>query len=150
MGTSLCIQISSIHQPLKLEVEFFATTEWTSETEQLLMQKIGELLSVVRSNANSVKLNLDVEVNDPGEALFLVKKRMQHKNVFPAASQKLSIREMEILGFIMLGLTNQEIADKLFISFETVKSHRKHILTKTGAKNTAALIHFYHQTFFEK
>jgi DNA-binding CsgD family transcriptional regulator len=50
----------------------------------------------------------------------------------------------------MLGYTNQQIAEKIFISYETVKSHRKHILEKTGAKNTASLISYYHQTFFEK
>jgi DNA-binding CsgD family transcriptional regulator len=50
----------------------------------------------------------------------------------------------------MQGYTNHEIAGKLFISYETVKSHRKHILLKTGAKNTAALINYYHQTFFDK
>ncbi|MBL0133790.1 MAG: helix-turn-helix transcriptional regulator [Chitinophagaceae bacterium] len=50
----------------------------------------------------------------------------------------------------MQGHTNNDIAEKLFISYETVKSHRKNILEKTGAKNTAALINYYHQTFFEK
>jgi DNA-binding CsgD family transcriptional regulator len=50
----------------------------------------------------------------------------------------------------MLGYTNHQIAEKLFISYETVRSHRKNILTKTGASNTAALINYYHQTFFEK
>ncbi len=54
------------------------------------------------------------------------------------------------IGLIMQGFTNNEIAEKLFISYETVKSHRKHILLKTGAKNTAALINYYHQTFFDK
>jgi DNA-binding CsgD family transcriptional regulator len=57
---------------------------------------------------------------------------------------------MEVLGLIMQGLTNQEIADKLFISFETVRSHRKNILLKTGSKNTASLINYYHQTFSDR
>jgi len=51
----------------------------------------------------------------------------------------LSKREKEVLRLMFDGLTNKEIADKLFISFETVKSHRKNILQKTGSKNTAAL-----------
>jgi DNA-binding CsgD family transcriptional regulator len=50
----------------------------------------------------------------------------------------------------MQGLTNVMIAEKLFISYETVKTHRKNILEKTGSKNTACLINYYHQTFFEK
>jgi DNA-binding CsgD family transcriptional regulator len=63
--------------------------------------------------------------------------------------EHLSVREIEVLGLIMQGMTNNEIAEKLFISYETVRSHRKNILRKTGAKNTAALINYYHQTFFD-
>lgn len=51
----------------------------------------------------------------------------------------LSRREKEVLNLMFDGLTNKEIAQKLFISLETVKSHRKHILDKTGSKNTAAI-----------
>jgi DNA-binding NarL/FixJ family response regulator len=50
----------------------------------------------------------------------------------------------------MQGMTNHEIADKLFVSFETIKSHRKNILHKTGARNTAALVNYYHHAFFDK
>jgi DNA-binding CsgD family transcriptional regulator len=37
-------------------------------------------------------------------------------------------------------MTNQEIADKLFLNCTTVDSHRKNMLTKFNAKNTAALV----------
>ena len=49
-------------------------------------------------------------------------------------------RESEILKLIADGLTNQEIAEKLFISTSTVDSHRKNLLIKFDAKNTAALV----------
>ena len=49
-------------------------------------------------------------------------------------------RECEILKHIADGFTNQEIADKLFISASTVDSHRKNLLIKFNAKNTAALV----------
>jgi len=49
-------------------------------------------------------------------------------------------RECEILKLIADGFTNQEIADKLFISTSTVDSHRKNLLIKFDAKNTAALV----------
>src|SRR5580698_7357006 len=52
----------------------------------------------------------------------------------------LTKREKEILEFIAEGLTNQEIATKLFLNVTTIDSHRKNMLTKFNVKNTAALI----------
>ena len=52
----------------------------------------------------------------------------------------LTKREKEILGNIAEGLTNNQIAEKLFISPLTVDSHRKNLLTKLNANNTASLI----------
>ena len=52
----------------------------------------------------------------------------------------LTDREMEVLQQICLGLNNDEIAQKLFISAKTVKSHRSNLLEKTKCKNTPVLI----------
>ncbi|MGC4130396.1 MAG: response regulator transcription factor [Bergeyella sp.] len=52
----------------------------------------------------------------------------------------LSSREKEVLELISEGLTNQQIAEKIFISPYTVDSHRKSLLVKLGANNTATLI----------
>jgi DNA-binding NarL/FixJ family response regulator len=52
----------------------------------------------------------------------------------------LTRREIEVLKLIAEGLTNQEIADKLFVSASTVDSHRKNLISKLQAKNTAALV----------
>ncbi len=49
-------------------------------------------------------------------------------------------REKEVLSLIAEGLTNNQIAEKLFISPLTVDSHRKNLLTKFKVNNTAALI----------
>ena len=54
----------------------------------------------------------------------------------------LSRREIEILLLIAEGLTNNEIAEKLFTSRRTVEGHRQNLLEKTGARNTATLIRF--------
>lgn len=53
---------------------------------------------------------------------------------------KLSRREKEILNLISNELTTNEIAEKLFISNKTVESHRKNLLQKLNARNTAGLI----------
>lgn len=52
----------------------------------------------------------------------------------------ISRREKEVLLLIADGFTNAEIAQKLFISIPTVNTHRKSLLEKFDAKNTAILI----------
>lgn len=52
----------------------------------------------------------------------------------------LTRREIEVLKLIAEGLTNQEIADRLFVSASTVDSHRKNLISKLQVKNTAALV----------
>lgn len=60
----------------------------------------------------------------------------------------LTRREQEILQQIAEGLTNLQIATKLFISVTTVDTHRKSLLLKTGANNTASLVKFAFQHNF--
>jgi DNA-binding NarL/FixJ family response regulator len=55
---------------------------------------------------------------------------------------QLSERELEVLIEICQGLSNNEIAEKLFISKRTVEKHRANVLLKTGCKNTASLVVF--------
>lgn len=52
----------------------------------------------------------------------------------------LTRREKEVLGWIADGLTNHEIAQRIFVSASTVDTHRKNLLAKLEAKNTAELI----------
>ncbi len=54
----------------------------------------------------------------------------------------LSRREREILGLIINGYTNSEIAGLLFVSCRTVDTHRQNMLAKLGARNTAVLVRF--------
>ncbi len=61
--------------------------------------------------------------------------QMKAKNVL-----LLTRREKEVLNLIADGLTNNEIADKLFVSTSTVDSHRKNLISKLNVKNTAALV----------
>jgi DNA-binding NarL/FixJ family response regulator len=54
-------------------------------------------------------------------------------------------RELEILELIVQEYTNQEIAEKLFISSRTVDAHQRNLLQKTGARNTAGLVKYAFQ-----
>ena len=52
----------------------------------------------------------------------------------------ISEREMEIIKHIAEGYSNQEIANKLFLSVHTITTHRKNIMSKLGISNTAGIV----------
>jgi DNA-binding NarL/FixJ family response regulator len=56
--------------------------------------------------------------------------------------KQLTPRELEVLRHIGDGLTNQQIAEKLFLSTVTVDTHRKNMITKLNLKNTASLVRY--------
>lgn len=56
------------------------------------------------------------------------------------AIDKISKREIEVLNEVVMGLSNEEIGEKLHISVTTVRTHRQNLLQKTGSNNTASLI----------
>jgi len=51
-----------------------------------------------------------------------------------------SKRELEVLKLIAFEYTIPEIAQQLYISVETVKTHRRHLLRKMSVRNTAGLV----------
>lgn len=53
-----------------------------------------------------------------------------------------STREIEVLMLVAEGLTNQEIADRLFTSKRTIENYRQALIEKTETKNTASLIRY--------
>ncbi len=62
-------------------------------------------------------------------------------NIFDPKSQPIiTRREKEILQLIVNEFTNQQIADKLFLSLRTVENHRNNLLQKLNVKNTAGLV----------
>ena len=58
----------------------------------------------------------------------------------------LTYRERQILQFVVDGRTNKEIAAELGLSYRTVEVHRRHIMEKIGARNTAELVRLAMQT----
>lgn len=84
---------------------------------------------------------------------FLVEEQLQRFNLINGKlqlSSKFSKRESEVLALLVSGSKNLEIADKLFISVHTVKTHVHHILKKLGATNRTEIVarminhQFYH------
>jgi DNA-binding NarL/FixJ family response regulator len=80
----------------------------------------GQILDTIRREA--------IELNDLEIAEF---------NCEPVI---ISERELEVIKYIAEGYTNNEIAEKLFLSPHTVNTHRKNIMQKLGVNNTAAIV----------
>ncbi len=62
------------------------------------------------------------------------------KNKSPQIS--LTSREKDVLNLICLGLSTQEIADKLYLSVSSIEKHRSELLEKTNSANSTALAVF--------
>jgi DNA-binding CsgD family transcriptional regulator len=122
-----------------------------SGTEEQLFQHIHELMMLVRPMGKEIHLDFNVEVADPMSAIFMINNQKSKNAVIDNSynTYHLSEREKEILSLIIEGYTNKNISKKLFISFETVRSHRKKILAKTKCKNTALLLKHYYNTIPE-
>ena len=73
----------------------------------------------------------------PTRICFLVK-----RHDVPPTCEGLSHRELDVVRLLVKGLTNQEIADDLAISIETVRKHVSKALEKTGMKTRTALASF--------
>lgn len=69
---------------------------------------------------------------------------LQHKQRKPAALNpvlRITPRELEVLTLLGQECTTAEIAERLFVSTRTIETHRKHLMEKLGAKNTAGIIY---------
>lgn len=79
------------------------------------------------------------------EVSELIINRFKEKQKIEKETAELTKREKNILKLICKQYSNQEIADKLFISARTVESYRENLLRKTNSRNTAGLVVFAHK-----
>lgn len=76
------------------------------------------------------------------ELLVLFTQKYFNNNKKEDEDLQITSREMEVLQLVSQGLTNQEIADRLFISKRTVDGHKNNLIVKTGSKNIVELLKF--------
>jgi DNA-binding NarL/FixJ family response regulator len=90
------------------------------------------------SGADEIKAAIEsIDANKPYFSQELLQRLLNKKN--DGDTIKLTQREREILNLICKGLSNQDIADKLFISIRTVEKHRSDLLVKTDSPNSISL-----------
>ncbi|MGF2412568.1 response regulator transcription factor [Ferruginibacter sp.] len=138
-------EISGIELALKIKAEFpqvkiiamstFKERSYISQMIQngasgyLVKSASKEEIEEAILSVHEGKLYMSLDIN-------LSSSDKQELNNMPV----LSSREKEVLQLIADGMTNPQIAAKLFLSMHTVDSHRKNILTKFSVNNTASLI----------
>lgn len=98
-----------------------------------LINAIETIISGKNYYSNDVAIRLINPMNDNGYMPLNLNERENKLNL-------LSKREIEILKLIACEFTNEEIANKLFISKRTVDTHRQNLLNKLNVKNTAGLV----------
>lgn len=80
--------------------------------------------------------------DDMAEISLKVKNALKAVNVDEAEKDTLSIREKEIISYVVKGFTNQEIADRLYLSVHTVMTHRRNIARKLQIHSATGLTIF--------
>ena len=120
----------------------------------LSMNNDGKIVSNLIKNAglrgflsksvNKTELLKAITLVDAGETYFpvdiLTEVRAYEKQAREGQLLSLTDREIEIIKMIDRGLSNKEIASHLFISDQTVSTHRKNIFRKTGTRNVPNLL----------
>ncbi|WP_422362310.1 response regulator [Reichenbachiella sp.] len=125
------------------------TLALTSHSDHYMISKLakGKVNGYLLKNAEKFELLLAINKIDQGEDYFsqMVKDKVVESMFSNGAENdlpELSKREKEIIKLIVSQDTAPEIAEKLFISQNTVNTHRKNILTKLKLKNVAGLVKF--------
>lgn len=145
MSTKLFVKIFNTEDLLIEKIDFFCLSGKQCCNDMELIQKITNVLSTLRPYILETNVFIETKMLNPVETLKQLQKKIRYES--SVYQEKLSMREIDVIGLIMQGYSNKEIATRLFISFETVKTHRKNILRKIGVNNTAALINYYNQAF---
>ncbi|HPT13881.1 MAG TPA: response regulator transcription factor [Bacteroidales bacterium] len=153
-GQHIDIVLLDIHLPDMSGIEFCSTSKQrfpnlkilaiTSLTQRHIVEQMLEAGAegfVLKTSETDDILTAISEVIEGNHYLGKgVKELMSGKNQASDDIPFVTRREAEVLKLIADGFTNLEISEKLFISPLTVDSHRKNLLLKFNAKNTASLV----------
>lgn len=109
--------------------------EFNNDDFKLVAIEVGKL------NRQAVALYNDVisVIDDLDTMASKIKKLCSSQTDSQDEKETLSIREKEIISLVVKGMTNQEIADKLFLSIHTVITHRRNIARKLEIHSATGL-----------
>jgi len=133
-GIAFCSEVRAKYPNIKILI-------LTTQNEYSVAKQVmnNGAFGYILKNALSEEVITGIETAMRGE-LFLcdeidiLMKKQKEQQIW------LTFREKEILRLIVDGYTNQEMADKIFLSVETIKTYRKNLIFKLGAKNSMILV----------
>jgi DNA-binding NarL/FixJ family response regulator len=134
-GVDFCAELKKTYPELKV-IMLTTYKEFSIARHALHNGAHGYILK----NAEVVEVLAAIETVSSGEIFLceeidaILKERSNRNLVW------LGTREKEILRYIAEGYTNKEIAEKIFRDVETVRTHRRNLLLKLEAKNTAVMV----------
>jgi DNA-binding NarL/FixJ family response regulator len=103
----------------------------------ILKKALGEdLISAIRAIARGESFLY------PPVAKVVLEQIQQGGEAAQIQNEELTVREREILSYIVGGLTNRQIAQSLSLSIKTVEWHRGNIMEKLGARSVAELVQY--------
>lgn len=133
-GIDLCKEIKEQYPEIRIVV-------LSSFSEYALVRRMFEngASGYVVKNAMPEEILMSVEMVMDNETFLCeeIDLLMRSRTLNPVW---LTPREKELLRHIVDGYTNPEIAEKMYLSVETINSYRKNLLIKMGARNTALLV----------
>lgn len=134
-GIELCKQVKEIYP--EIFIIGLSTFNQLSFIQKMLDNGAS---GYVLKNATQYELMDGIETVIKGKQYLSDEAAQSLKKTSSGETPVLTRRELEVLELIAEGMTNNEIAQKLFISVTTVDTHRKNLLAKFDARNIASLI----------
>lgn len=98
---------------------------------------------IIKRDNERLQLLIEIDKKELNEYLLLLGELLKSRNRMihrPDNSDVLTKREREIAQLLLCGQTNKSIADRLYISLETVKTHRRNLFRKLGCKKITELM----------
>ena len=137
-GLSVLQRIASCN----LKTKSIVLTITEEKKAYVLAMRYGASGIVVKSKASKflvegIRRVQNGEIYVDGKTMVVLMEQFSNHQRPPPS---LSGREKEVVALVCQGLRNKEIADRLFVSEETVKSHLHHIFEKTGVADRMHLV----------
>ena len=138
-GIELCEIITKKYPTVKV-IALSTFTQGTYVRKMIENGANGYLLK--NADKHEILKAITTVINDKNYLTLEAERALRSENEQQSKLPKLTKRETEVLSLIANGLTNHQISEKLFISIDTVDSHRKNLHSKLNVNNTAMLIKF--------